>query len=182
LFHSHTADDVLQETIWHFTQADLSNSSVNTGSANPSGDAQKVGRSLLKAFQIIWGQAAYEGKDLLADFASFGRLTLADAAELVETSAATAKKALRETEDEVQAGERTAAGTKRPAESEPEDADARVKFEKTMDSLKVAGSKVIGAGQKTTDKVQKTTKSGSDRLYDAYYKVCAYLSHSLHLI
>jgi hypothetical protein len=113
-----------------------------------------------------------EGTSLFEDFASFSRLTLADAAELVEQNAAAAKDSLRNIEGEVQAGERTATGAvKRPADGDPEDADARVKFEKTMDQLKVAGSKTIGAGQSAKQSAEDTAERTSSRLQDAYYKV-----------
>jgi hypothetical protein len=124
--------------------------------------------------EIVWSNAAFEGTNLFADFASFSRLTLADAAELVETSAASAKDALRQVEAEVQQGDRTAVGMKRHAEGEHEDADARAKFEKTMDQIKVAGSKTIGAGQQATEKAEATAQRTSDRLRDAYYKVCSF--------
>lgn len=138
---SRAEDDTLQEVFWHLSQADLANTSL--GGPNNTGDARKLGASLRTALGILWANTASEGTSLFHDFASFSRLTLADAAELVETNAAAAKDALRQTESEVQAGERNAGtGTKkRPAEDEPEDADARVKFEKTMDQVKVAGSK-----------------------------------------
>jgi hypothetical protein len=75
-------------------------------------------------------------------------------------------------EGEVQEGQRTAIGTKRPAEGEHEDSDARAKFERTMDTIKDAGSKAIGVGQQATEKAAATAQSTSDRLQDAYYKVC----------
>jgi flagellin-like hook-associated protein FlgL len=126
----------------------------------------------------VWSNTTFEGSNLFSDFASFSRLSLADAAELVENSAASVKDSLRQMEGEVQDGDRTAIGTKRPAEGEHEDADARAKFERTMDTIKVAGSKAIGVGQQATTKVTETSQATSDRLRDAYYKVsaCSYRS------
>lgn len=96
-------------------------------------------------------------------------MTLADAAELVESGAANAKTALRQIESEVQDGDRTAVGTKRQRDAKDE-GDARVKFEKTMDSIKDVGSQAIGAGQTATAKVEETSKNTANRLSDAYYK------------
>jgi hypothetical protein len=164
-------DNALQEVFWHFSQADLQNTSV--GAKGNTADVKKIGSSLRKALEIVWGNLTNEGTSVFEDFASFSRLTLADAAEFVETNAGAAKDALRQVEEEVQQGERTATGaTKRPAEDEPEDADARVKFEKTMDQAKVAGSKVIGAGQSVKAGAERTSERTSTRLRDAYYKAC----------
>lgn len=164
------SDNVLQEAFWHLSQADLAQTSV--GAKGNSADAKKIGGSIRKALEVVWGNLNNEGTSVFADFASFSRLTLADAAEIVEQNAAAAKDSLRQTEEEVQAGERTATGaTKRPAEGEPEDADARVKFEKTMDQVKVAGSKVIGAGQSAKAGIERNAQRTSDRLREAYYKV-----------
>jgi hypothetical protein len=163
-------DNVLQEVFWHLSQADLAETSV--GAKANTADAKKIGASIRKALEVVWSNLNNEGTSVFADFASFSRLTLADAAELIEQNAAAAKDSLRQTEEEVQAGERTATGaTKRPAEEDPEDADARIKFEKTMDQVKVAGSKVIGAGQSAKAGVERNAQRTSDRLREAYYKV-----------
>ncbi|OJT02930.1 hypothetical protein TRAPUB_6514 [Trametes pubescens] len=106
-----------------------------------------------------WEDVSHEGRSVFHDFASFMRLALADAADYVGESAQNAAGALREVDRDVQNGERNELGVKRKAEAEHQDSDARAKFERTMDSTKEAGSKVIGAGQ-----VAVAT--------DAYYKIC----------
>ena len=62
-------------------------------------------------------------------------------------------------------------GLKRKAEDEPEDADARAKFERGMDSAKEVGSKAIGAGQVAAQTTQDLANRTTSRLQDAYYKV-----------
>jgi len=97
------------------------------------------------------------------------RLSLADAAELIEEQASGAKETLRQMEDEVQAGERDTLG--RSKKRLEEEKDVKVAWEHGMDTVKGAGSKVIGATQQATAKAEETTKKTADRLSDAFAKV-----------
>lgn len=112
-----------------------------------SNDYQAAASSLRTSLQIFWDNAATEGTGVFSDFASFTRLSLADAAELVGEKATQAAEGLRKVEGEVQAGERDAVGIKEQTKSEWKTADTREMFEKSMDTAKAAGSETIGAAQ-----------------------------------
>ena len=60
---------------------------------------------------------------------------------------------------------------KRKAEPDLEDADARAKLERPMDSSKEVGSKAIGAGQVAIAAGEDLANRTSSRLQDAFYKV-----------
>ncbi|PCH39274.1 hypothetical protein WOLCODRAFT_167870 [Wolfiporia cocos MD-104 SS10] len=61
---------------------------------------------------------------------------------------------------------------RRKADEDPEGDDARVKFEKTMDSTKEVGSKAIGVGKAATATTEETASRAGTRLQDTLYKVC----------
>ncbi|EIN08109.1 hypothetical protein PUNSTDRAFT_121211 [Punctularia strigosozonata HHB-11173 SS5] len=171
-------DDVIQDALYHLGSGDLKNTGIDTDSMDvdldeATRDINALRASLRTLISHLYAHISVEGQGLFYDFASFTRLTLADGAELIERAAASTKQTLREIDSEVQSGERNpGTGTKRPADGDPEDADARVKFEKTMDQVKVAGSNVIGAGQKVQSGAQDISERSSSRLNDAYYKMC----------
>lgn len=116
-------------------------------SKEASNDYQAAASSLRTSLQIFWDNATTEGTGVFSDFASFTRLSLADAAELVGEKATQAAEGLRKVEGEVQAGERDSVGIKEKTKTEWKTADTRELFEKSMDTAKVAGSETIGAAQ-----------------------------------
>ncbi|KAI0055356.1 hypothetical protein BV25DRAFT_1815676 [Artomyces pyxidatus] len=169
-------DNVLQEALWHLSQADISASSVDVDvpmdKTEASQDYRAVVNSLRSSLEILWTSATAEGSGVFSDFASFTRLSLADAADVVSEKAGQAADSLRGVEDEVQAGERDSIGRKRKSdEQEEEDADVRVKFERGMDSAKVAGSTVIGAGQNAKAKAEDLSDRAHVRLHDAATRI-----------
>lgn len=126
-------------------------------------------KSLLKT---LWANISGEGSNLLSDLASFIRLALADLAEALEAQAAHTKQSLRVSESEVQRGERDPLGRKtKTAEEEREEADPKAKFEKTMDTVKEAGSKAIGAGQSVKLSAEEKASRTRTRLVEAFYEV-----------
>ncbi|KAI0327376.1 hypothetical protein GY45DRAFT_1327603 [Cubamyces sp. BRFM 1775] len=170
------ADNIIQESLWHLSEVDPSATStsisMDVDSDQATQDARAVARAVRSLVNTVWENLSQEGRSVFHDFASFMRLALADAAEYLGESAQSAAEALREVDKDVQEGQRNELGIKRKAEDDPQDADARAKFERTMDSTKEAGSKVIGAGQTAVATGQDLADRTSSRLQDAYYKIC----------
>lgn len=126
-------------------------------------------RNLLKT---LWANVCGEGSHLISDFTSFMRLALADFAEALEAQAAQTKQNLRESESEVQQGERDPLGQKyRSSEEEHLEADPRVKFERTMDTVKETGSTVIGVSQTVKGTAEEKASRTRSRLTEAFYQV-----------
>ena len=174
------ADNIIQESLWHLSEADLANTStagMDVDSDQAAADARALARSLRTLVSVVWENLSQEGRSVFHDFASFMRLALADAAEHVGQGAQTAAKTLRQVDQEVQEGQRNELGVKRKAEDDPDDADARAKFERVMDSTKEAGSKAIGAGQVAAATGEDLANRTSARLQDAFYKVRLVSSH-----
>ncbi|EEB98079.1 hypothetical protein MPER_02477 [Moniliophthora perniciosa FA553] len=165
-------DNVLQEAIYHLSEGNYSqtevDASIDTDEATK--DLQDIRSSLQTILQIFWTGISSESSSLFNDFSSFARLSLADAAELVEASAANAKESLRKTDEEVQRGERDTLG--RDKERLKQEEDPKVAFEHTMDTLKDAGTSVIGAGQEGTAKASEIANRTSAKFQDSFYRMC----------
>ncbi|KAJ3868020.1 hypothetical protein EV359DRAFT_33186 [Lentinula novae-zelandiae] len=167
-------DNLLQEAIWHLSQGDISDTSVdvdikpNTDEAVK--DAQDARESIRTILSIIWSGLSSESSSLFEDFTSFARLSLADAAEVVEKQASRAKGSLREVDEEVQSGKRDMLG--RDKERLKQEEDIQVAFEHGMDTVKGAGSSVIGAGQQSVAKASDLSDRTSAKLHNAFYKMC----------
>ncbi|KAI9449050.1 hypothetical protein BJY52DRAFT_1127035 [Lactarius psammicola] len=161
-------DDMVQEALFHLSQADISATSLDVDvlmdSREASNDYQAAASSLRTSLQIFWDNATTEGCGVFSDFASFTRLSLADAAELVGERATQAAESLRKVEGEVQAGERDSVGIKEKTKAEWKTADTREVFEKSMDTAKVAGSETIGAAQFVGDKTTEVKDRSQTRL------------------
>ncbi|KAJ7280323.1 hypothetical protein C8J57DRAFT_123428 [Mycena rebaudengoi] len=166
-------DNLLQEAISHLTEGDLtviSDPNEVVDKKEVSSDVTAVRSSIRTLLSILWSSIASEGSFLLNDFASFSRLALADAAEVVESGAARAKESLLEVEQGVQDGKRDNLG--RDKERLEEEKDLRVAFEHGMDTVKDAGSSLIGAGQTAKAKAEETSDRTTARLEAAYQKAC----------
>ncbi|KAH9953742.1 hypothetical protein BC827DRAFT_1246480 [Russula dissimulans] len=144
-------ESLVQKAIWHLSQADITASSLEIDAAVDSKEAlsdyRAIVRSLWTSLQIFWDNAATEGFGVFSDFASFTRLSLADVAEFISEKSDKAVEKLRNIEEEVQSGERDVVGIKGQTKEEWGKADVREAFEKSMDTVKVSGSAVIGAAQ-----------------------------------
>ncbi|KAH9054954.1 hypothetical protein EDB87DRAFT_1567871 [Lactarius vividus] len=164
-------DNLFQEAFFHLSQADISATSLDVDvpmdSGEASNDYQAAASSLRTSLQIFWDNATTEGSGVFSDFASFTRLSLADAAELVGEKATQTAESLRKVEGEVQTGERDSVGIKEKTKAEWQTTDTREVFEKSMDTAKVAGSETIGAAQSVTDKTTELKDRSQTRLKTA---------------
>ncbi|KIJ60327.1 hypothetical protein HYDPIDRAFT_98881 [Hydnomerulius pinastri MD-312] len=169
-------DNLLQDALWHLSEGNYSETQVGAMDIDEATADINAFRSAIRTLtKILWSNISGEGNFLLNDFASFARLAIADFAEVIETQAGQAKESLREFDAEVQQGERDILGRKRKSPEEEEqqrERDARATFEETMDTMKSAGSRAIGVGQTVKASAEDTSDRASNRLMDAYYKVC----------
>ena len=164
------ADNVIQEAIWHLTEGDLT--------VTPEADAKKqqalsdlnaIRTALRNVLSIFWNSVSSEGTSLGQEFLSVLRLSIADAAEVIEGQAGSTKETLRQMEDEVQEGKRDALG--RDKKRLEEEQDPKVAWQHGMDTIKDAGTSVIGTAQQTSATVQEKTEKTTSRLQEAFYKV-----------
>jgi hypothetical protein len=116
---------------------------------------------------MIWDNVSAEGFGVFSDFASFIRLSFADAAELVSEKSTKVAEKLRDVEGEVQSGERDTVGIKEQTKEEMKRADVREVFEKSMDTVKDTGSAAIGAAQFTGHKTTDMKDRSRTRLHGA---------------
>ena len=95
---SFAGDNLIQESLWHLSEADLSNTStaaMDVDSDQASKDAHALAKALRTLVSIVWENLSQEGRSVFHDFASFMRLALADAAEHVGDGARSAAEALQ---------------------------------------------------------------------------------------
>lgn len=168
-FSFSAGDNILQEAIWHLTQGDLETSGIDSDQAKA--DLAALRQALRTLLSIIWTSLSSESGSLITDFASFTRLSLADAAELIESSAASAKESLRNIEQGVQKGERTSITGRDKKRVEDEAEDVKVQWEHGMDAVKGAGDSVIDASRNVSSSVKEVSERTSNRVHDAYLKV-----------
>jgi hypothetical protein len=136
-----------------------------------SNDYQAITSTLRTSLQIFWDSAVTEGSGVFSDFASFTRLSLADAAEVVGEKSSQVAQKLFKVEDEVQSGERDSVGIQQQTKENWKKADAREAFEKGMDVAKDAGSAAIGSAQSATNKTAELTNRSRTRLQAAVLMV-----------
>lgn len=167
------ADDIIQESLWHLSETDLSNvstSAADVDSEQAKADARALAHALRTLVSVISENLAHEGRSVFHDFASFMRLSLADAADNLSDRARGAAEVLRDVDKQVEEGERSELGIKRKAPDQPE--DVRARFEQGMDTAKEAGSKAIGAGQAAAQATEELAQRSTSRVQDAFYKIC----------
>lgn len=169
-------DNILQEAIWHLSEGDLTNTTTTTGPASidtdkATADINAIRSSLRSLISIFWTSLSSESTSLLNDFASFTRLSLADAAELIETGASSAKESLRDIEKGVEKGDRTNITGRSKERVEAEEGDAKVQWDHGVDAVKGAGDSIIDAGRGIGSSVQDKVDRTSTRVQDAYLKV-----------
>jgi uncharacterized protein YjbJ (UPF0337 family) len=170
-----TGDSTLQEALWHLTEGELTTSPEAEGEKDEAkADIQALRRSLRNLISIVWESLSSEGTSVFHDLMSLLRLSLADAAELIEEQAGAAKESLRSLEDEVQAGERDTLG--RSKQRLEEEKDPKIAWQHGMDTVKDTGTKVIGGAQTTSATVQEKASKTHDRITDALSKVRNYYS------
>ena len=107
------------------------------------------------------------------------RIALADAADYVSGAAGSAAQSLREVDEQVSRGERNELGMKNvPEEEKFKNQDAKEQWERAADTVKIAGSKTIGAGQVAIATSEELTTRSSQRLQDAFNQV-SFIVHFL---
>ncbi|KAL1742409.1 hypothetical protein HDZ31DRAFT_66017 [Schizophyllum fasciatum] len=167
-------DDLLEETLWHLSQADISNSSASTAGSldtdEAAKDAKAAASALRTVLRVLWESVSSEGSFLAQDLTSFFRLGLADVAEALESAAGSTKESLRSIDKEVQEGKRTTLG--RDKQRLEEEQDPKVAFAHGMDTLKDAGVTGIGAAQSATEKAKEGKDKASERLQTMYDRIC----------
>ena len=169
-------DNIIQESLWHLHEADLSNTSTNvTGKApdQASKDASALARSLRTIFSVLLSTFTQESQSIFHDFASFMRLAVADAAEYVSQSAGSTAQNLRQVDEEIARGERNEAGLKKkPEEEKFKNKDTREQFEISMDTVKEAGSETISAAQVAAATSKDLANRTNERLQNAFTQAC----------
>ena len=174
--HLFLDDNILQEMTWHLEQGDLVPTAKSKEDREQAlRDIHSLQRSLRVILKVAYNNVTTEGTHIFSDFASVVRLTLADAAELVEVQAGKAKETLRRVEHDVQEGRRDTLGRDK-ARIEAERNDARVTWEHGMDTVKGAGSMVIGASQNVAVTVEDTTERTALRLQNALFSVDSFFA------
>ncbi|KAI0301492.1 hypothetical protein BC826DRAFT_569561 [Russula brevipes] len=170
-FYTPAGANLVQMAIWHLSQADIATASLDidvpVDSGEASSDYRAIVTSLRTSLEIFWDNAVTEGSGVFSDFASFTRLSLADAAEVVAEKSGKAAEKLRDIEGEVQSGERDTIGIKEQTKEEWKSADTRETFEKSMDVLKDSGSAAIGVTQSAGHKTADLTDRSRTRLHTA---------------
>jgi hypothetical protein len=177
LISNKNADDILQEAIWHLTEGDYQ--PIVTPETSATADIQSIRAALRAVLSILWSSITSESSSLITDFASFTRLSLADAAELVESGAGAAKKSLREIERGVQKGKRMPITGRSKERVMEEEADIKLKWEHSMDTVKGAGDTVIDATRSATATVKEKTDTMKARIYNAFLKVFFFHSSTI---
>jgi hypothetical protein len=137
-------------------------------------DVNAIRSAIRNLLFIVWSSVSTEGTSLFQDILSVLRLSIADAAELVQEHAGRTKESLRTVDKEVQQGQRDPLG--RDKKRLEEEKDSKVAWQHGMDTIKDAGTTAIGASEATTAAAQDKSIKASSRLQEAYYKVSNYPS------
>jgi hypothetical protein len=137
-------------------------------------DVNAIRSVIRNLLSIVWSSVSTEGSSLFQDLLSVLRLSIADAAELVQEHAGRAKESLRTVDKEVQQGQRDSLG--RDKKRLEEERDTKVAWQHGMDTIKDAGTTVIGTTQETSAAVEEKSSKASSRLQEAFYKVSKYKS------
>jgi hypothetical protein len=164
------SDNILQKAIWHLTEGDLTvTEEAEANKDQALKDLDAIRRSLRSLLSVVWTSISAEGTSLFQDIFSAIRLSLADAAELIEQQAGSAKEGLRTLEDEVQDGKRDTLG--RDKQRLEEEKDPKVAWQHGMDTVKNAGTSLIGTAQESSATIEEKTEQTSQRLNEAFYKI-----------
>ncbi|KAH6902617.1 hypothetical protein BKA70DRAFT_1434941 [Coprinopsis sp. MPI-PUGE-AT-0042] len=170
LANNKNGDNILQEGLWHLTEGDLTvDSEVDANKDQAKKDIHDLRKALRNLFSVVWDSVSTEGSSIFYDLLSVIRLSLADAAELVEEQAGKAKDSLRSIDDEVQSGQRDTLG--RDKQRLEEEKDTKVAWEHGMDTVKGAGSTVIDTTRSATQTAEEKAEKTSQRIQDAWNKI-----------
>ncbi|KAJ3539933.1 hypothetical protein NM688_g6300 [Phlebia brevispora] len=169
-------DNLIQQALWHLSQADYSSTTTQiTDDASKDQarkDASALAHAIRTVFNIIWSNLSQESSHVFHDFASFMRLALADAADYVSRTAGSTAEKLRDANEEIERGERNELGVKNvPEDQKFKNKDPKEQWERAAVTVKVVGSKTIGAGQIAVQTSEDLANKSSERLQDAFYQV-----------
>ncbi|KAF8621696.1 hypothetical protein AX15_007557 [Amanita polypyramis BW_CC] len=171
LVYNKNHDNVLQEAIWHLSQGVLEVTGRTTAEIEQAKqDMEAIRNGLQTLVSVIWISISTEGTSLFRDFASFTRLALAEAAELVEGAAGRTKQKLREQERGFQEGERDVLG--REEKRLEEEKDIKVAWEHGMETVKEAGSSAIDTSRTVKRSTGKMAEKTESRVGYAYEQIC----------
>ncbi|KAF8152356.1 hypothetical protein B0H34DRAFT_784565 [Crassisporium funariophilum] len=172
LANNKNSDNILQQAIFHLTEGDLTvTNEAKADKDKALQDINNIRAALRNLLSTVWSSVSSEGSSVFQDLLSIIRLSIADAAEVVEGQADQVKQSLRSMDKDVQEGNRDALGRDKKR-LEEESKDTKVAWQHGMDTVKNAGTSVIGAGQSASATVQDKSEKTSSRLQDAYYKIC----------
>jgi hypothetical protein len=164
------ADNILQEAIWHLAQGTITTTSqAVSAKEGAQQDLEAIRHSLCTLLKAFYHSLSYEGSTLFADFLSLIRLSLSDALEVVEGKAGHVKDELRRMESEVQEGKRDLWG--RDKERLEQEKDPKVAWEHGVDSIKVAGTSVIGGAQGAQERLSQEQEKAEGELKGRYYSI-----------
>ena len=133
-------------------------------------DLNAVRSSLRSLLSTVWSSVSSEGTSIFDDLLSIIRLSLADAAEIIEGQAGSTKESLRTIDAEVHEGTRDTLG--RDKKRLEEERDTKVAWQHGMDTVKDAGASVIDTAQGISAGAQDKADKTTSRLQEAFYKVC----------
>ncbi|KAF8798418.1 hypothetical protein BYT27DRAFT_7321247 [Phlegmacium glaucopus] len=144
--HCRPQSALISSGLIHFAEANNKNE-AQAGKDKAIADIDAVCSALRNLLSIVWSNISSAGTSLFQDILSLLRLSIANAAEVIEEQASYAKEGLRSVYKEVQQGHQS------------------------MDTIKDAGTTVIGASQETSAIAQEKASEASLRLQEAYYKI-----------
>jgi hypothetical protein len=164
------SDNILQQAIWHLSEGDLTVTAEAEEEVDQAkADAKALRAALKNLISVVWTSASLEGSSIIQELFSVLRLSLADAAEVLEGKAGAAKDTLRSVEKGVQEGERDSLG--RSKQRLEEEKDPKVAWQHGMETVTGAGTTVIGATQAASASLQETAEKTTSRLEDALNKL-----------
>ncbi|KAF4622165.1 hypothetical protein D9613_009116 [Agrocybe pediades] len=170
------SDNILQEAIYNLSQGDLTLTDKVTGDLSQaqtqaSKDLQTLTNALRTLLSSFTSSLGAESFNLLTDFLSFLRLSLASAADTIAGTASSTAETLRQVEDDVQNDKRDAIGRDKQRLREEEEGGAKVKWQHGMDTVKGAGESVIDGVNTVKENVEDVAGRTSDRASLAINKI-----------
>jgi hypothetical protein len=143
-------------------------------------DLNAIRSSLRTLLSTVWSNVSSEGTSIFDDLLSIIRLSLADAAEIIEGQASSTKESLRTIDAEVHEGARDTLG--RDKERLEEEKDTKVAWQHGMDTVKNAGTSVIDTAQGVAAGAQDKADKTTSRLQEAFYKVCHVVYYFVEIV
>ncbi|KAF8193742.1 hypothetical protein BJ912DRAFT_230171 [Pholiota molesta] len=164
------ADNIFQEAVWHLTQGDLTVTREAEAKKDQAlEDINALRKALRTLLSSVMSSVTSEGTSLFQDLLSVIRLSLAEAAGVIEGQAGSAKETLLQIEEEVQDGKRDTLG--RDKQRLEKEKDPKIAWQHGMDTVKDAGTTVISTAQETSETIEEKADKTSARLREAFRKM-----------